>query len=250
MSKWGNLKEKLLILVILIVFSLFISKVFLNMNGVEKFTLFKKKAVGVMKKNKDKVPEETVSFLEGKTEKKEDPMEKNINYLRSVITPTDENLARQDLIDKTKSTKKPLPVLPTSKLGGQGTCKFLSSSACSSEYPVYMGASLGIPDNSGFSLSCNSDLTKPAKGIAIMDGGKLESIVLLDKGEGYQTPPQIRIKGQNGHGAKCSAMLDDEGAISKIVIENPGTDYTGTPQVEIDLPNVSSSCHLCCKQQY
>ena len=182
-------------------------------------------------------------------------IDENVKYLKEIINDKDkkniniEEKNRNDFIKKTR-TIKPQPYLPKSELGAKGTCKFLGSSACSKEFPVYMGASLGIPDNSGVKLSCNSDLVKSAKGIAKINNRKLEAIVLLDKGEGYKTPPKITISGGNGKGAKCSATLDEEGAIKEIHVENPGYNYTGTPEVNIELPSVSSSCHLCCKKIY
>lgn len=180
-------------------------------------------------------------------------IDENVKYLKEIINDKHsvniEEKNRNDFIKKSK-TIKPQPYLPKSELGAKGTCKFLGSSACSKEFPVYMGASLGVPDNSGIKLSCNSDLVKSAKGIAKINNNKLEAIVLLDKGEGYKTAPKITISGGNGKGAECSAILDDEGAIKEIHVENPGYNYTGTPKVDIELPSVSSSCHLCCKKIY
>ena len=219
--------------------------------------IFKKKNVGVtsLNKKKDKLDinkkiDENVKYLKeiiNKNKKDKEDNNKDNNKNDNKINIEEKN--RNDFIKKTR-TIKPQPYLPKSELGAKGSCKFLGSSACSKEFPVYMGASLGVPDNSGVKLSCNSDLVKSAKGIAKINNRKLEAIVLLDKGEGYKTPPKITISGGNGKGAKCSATLDEEGAIKEIHVENPGYNYTGTPEVNIELPSVSSSCHLCCKKIY
>jgi len=153
-------------------------------------------------------------------------------------------------IKNNKKNKKPEAFMSPSKLGAMGTCRFLSSDTCSKEYPVYMGASLGVPDDSGMKLKCNSDLMKPAKGLAIINNGKLEAIVMLDKGEGYKTPPTITIAGGGGKSGKCQSYIDELGSINRIQITNPGYNYTGTPKVNIELPSTSSSCFLCCKKMY
>ena len=204
--------------------------------SVEK--IFQKKNVGITKLN----------------DKLGNKVDENVDYLKKIIKSNNnedinlEDKNRKDFISK--KVIKPQPYLQKSDLGAKGSCKFLSSSACSAEFPVYMGASLGIPDNSGLKLTCNSDLVKPAKGIAKINNNKLEAIILLDKGEGYKKAPIIKISGGNGKGATCSAEIDDEGAIKEVHVENPGYNYTGTPEVNIELPSVSSSCHLCCKKIY
>ena len=153
-------------------------------------------------------------------------------------------------IKNNNKNKKPEAFMTPSKLGAMGTCRFLSSDTCSKEYPVYMGASLGVPDDSGMKLKCNSDLMKPAKGLAIIKNGKLEAIVMLDKGEGYKTPPSITIAGGGGKSGKCQSYIDELGSINRIQITNSGYNYTGTPKVNIELPSTSSSCFLCCKKMY
>ena len=186
---------------------------------------------------------------------------KKIKDLKEQIKKNKTNIVRTKDVEETdkkniiktknkKKNKKPEAFMSPSKLGAMGTCRFLSSDTCSKEYPVYMGASLGVPDDSGMKLKCNSDLMKPAKGLAIINNGKLEAIVMLDKGEGYKIPPTITIAGGGGKSGKCQSYIDELGSINKIQITNPGYNYTGTPKVSIELPSTSSSCFLCCKKMY
>tara|TARA_B100000780_G_scaffold278858_2_gene254067 strand:+ start:1633 stop:2397 length:765 start_codon:yes stop_codon:yes gene_type:complete len=215
------------------------------------------KSIGQLSKNKKSnvISDKMNNFLSTSPSditKKINELKKKIKENKTTIVTKKnvEDKDRTEIIKKKQTKKTPEPFMTASKLGAMGSCRFLSSEVCSKEYPSYMGASLGVPDDSGMKLKCNSDLMKPAKGLAIINNGKLEAIVMMDKGEGYKTAPKITITGGGGYNGECESYLDDLGAITRIKIVNPGYNYTGTPNINIELPSTSSSCYLCCKKMY
>ena len=255
---------------VLIILSLISCKYSIQENFLESILGINKSVGKLTKNNKSKnssISDKMNNFLSKKEEQISDKKKNNLNIKKKIeelkqqiknkktkIVTKDQvkESERKDFIKKKnkKKNKKPEPFMTPSKLGAMGTCRFLSSDSCSKEYPVYMGASLGIPDDSGMKLKCNSDLTKAARGLAIINKGKLEAVVLLDKGEGYKTAPLITFEGGGGKNGKCQSYIDGLGSINKIEITNPGYNYTGTPKVNIELPSTSSSCFLCCKKMY
>ena len=197
------MKKKVLILVVLLGL-LLVGLLIVYCKGLtENFTIkdmlkLNKSAGNTTVKNGTKVSENAVKLLKSDTNNTDDFKQK-IQAIREHIKNKQKKMNlesvqsndRTKLIANKKKQSNPEPFMAPSKLGAQGSCKFLASSACSKEYPVYLGASLGVPDESGMKLSCNSDLSKPAKGLAIINKGKLEAVVLLDTGEGYKQPPTI-----------------------------------------------------------
>jgi len=256
-----NIHILIIITVLVILYSLYRSCTFIKEDFL-KDMLGLNKSSGITTKNNEKesnITPEVNDFLNknksGKTEKLEKPKKSEKNVKFEIIKEKIEELKSKIEENKKKrkqKRKKQIPegFVPPSKLGGHSVCKFLPSSSCSTEYPVYMGASLGIPDNSGLRLTCNSDMAKPAKGLAIINKGTLEAVVLLDKGDGYTSIPRIKITGGGGQNASCVASIDKLGAINNIKVLDPGYNYTGTPKVDIDLPDTSSSCYLCCKKTF
>lgn len=130
----------------------------------------------------------------------------------------------------------------------ENSCKFLDSEKCSSEYPIYTGASLGsYGDNN---LLCESvepeNIFKPAKLIASISNGSINSIYIVDGGNGYNNIPNLIVKG-DGEDGELKAELTD-GKITKVNIINSGINYKNTPSIYIDNPvNNLKKCYLCCK---
>jgi hypothetical protein len=131
----------------------------------------------------------------------------------------------------------------------QGACKFLSSDKCTTDYPIYMGASISTSTDTGLNLTCNGATdSSGAAAIAAISGGSISKIYITDAGNGYTAPPKILITGGDGTGAQCKAILDQNGKIQVVEVVSGGVGYSGTPDVKIDHPTVSKSCHLCCKK--
>lgn len=67
--------------------------------------------------------------------------------------------------------------------------------------------------------------TPPKLGTPEVDqNGQIISIPILDPGDPYRFPPFVNITGQ-GFGASASTVLDENGKLSKIVIQRPGINY-------------------------
>ena len=131
------------------------------------------------------------------------------------------------------------------------SCKFFNSNdSCPAGY-TSAGASIGIEGGSGISLNCNGVTnSKQAKAIASISNGQVDRIIILDEGHGYHvdSKPRVTIKSKdNGIGCKARAHLDNMGRIKAIEIIDKGKNYTETPEVDIEFPNSSKGCHLCCK---
>lgn len=117
---------------------------------------------------------------------------------------------------------------------------------CPAEYPVYTGASFSAnPDN----ISCGNTniMMETATGIAKVDNGKITGIQLLKNGSHYVNPPTITIEG-NGKGAKATAIVND-GRVVSVILENGGENYTSTPNVIFSKPDTKLYCKLCCKNE-
>lgn len=130
-----------------------------------------------------------------------------------------------------------------------GKCQFFDGK-CPDNYVQLGNFSLhGVSSNSV--LSCgNVQNTKPAKAVAQIKNNSIYEIHVLDQGHGFNpdSPPKINIEGGNGHGATAEAIVDESGFLKSIKIINPGYNYSDTPNVLIDAPLMSSSCHLCCQE--
>jgi hypothetical protein len=139
----------------------------------------------------------------------------------------------------------------TRNISNSKICKFFSSSGsnftCPPEYPVFTGASLSVK---GESISCNGDNTKSKRTTAIgsIKQGRLDEIVITNKGLGYTTPPKVNVIGGNGVGASAYALVKT-GSVYKIIVTNQGSGYTSTPSIKISKPNVVNTCNLCCKNE-
>jgi hypothetical protein len=67
--------------------------------------------------------------------------------------------------------------------------------------------------------------TTPAKGYAVVDGGKIEKVVLTEPGSGYSTPPKVTVQGMEGVALKANLHLDRDlkknGSIASVELADP-----------------------------
>jgi hypothetical protein len=52
--------------------------------------------------------------------------------------------------------------------------------------------------------------TTPARGYAVLEGGKLQKVVVTEPGSGYSTPPTVSVQGMEGIPLKATLHLDRE----------------------------------------
>jgi len=124
-------------------------------------------------------------------------------------------------------------------------CKFLSSPKCHPDYPHFSGASFSFPDDS--KLKCDSlETNKPASAICTISKGRINGVYVIDGGEGYENEPRIKIIGGGGKDAILKPKVKD-GKIIEIKVIHGGFGFIETPSIEIENPNVSNGCYLCCK---
>ena len=76
-----------------------------------------------------------------------------------------------------------------------------------------------------------------ATATAIVSNGIVTSIVVNTSGSGYKTPPEVKMTGGGGSGAKATAILTN-GMVSSIKVDTKGTKYTGKPTVIISQPGL------------
>jgi len=130
-----------------------------------------------------------------------------------------------------------------------GNCQFYNDK-CPDNYHPLGNFSIG-GNNSGLALSCgNVQNSKSAFAIAQIKNNSISDIHIIDKGHGYnpENPPKVLIEsGKNGNGATAEAYVDENGFLKNIKVIHPGYNYSETPKIIIDSPNMNSSCHLCCK---
>ena len=62
--------------------------------------------------------------------------------------------------------------------------------------------------------------------------GRLESVDVINQGEGYTSQPLISIVGGGGFGATAQAVVT-AGKVTRILVENPGTGFTSQPTISI-----------------
>jgi hypothetical protein len=65
----------------------------------------------------------------------------------------------------------------------------------------------------------------PAKGHAVVDGGKVEKVVITEPGSGYSNPPEVTIQGMEGVALKATLHLDKDmrknGSIASVELADP-----------------------------
>ncbi|MFM1942068.1 MAG: hypothetical protein RI897_1050 [Verrucomicrobiota bacterium] len=144
-------------------------------------------------------------------------------------------------------------LLPPSLTGGQDlwiqarlvsydwshAARFLQASQNQSDQPAF---SLRIefadaPASTHVAPSPSS--ARRAVASANISQGKLTEITLLDPGQGYSTPPVLRVLGTTGTGAVLEADLAD-GRVEGIRIRKPGRDYDYPIRLFISAPAYSA----------
>lgn len=86
----------------------------------------------------------------------------------------------------------------------------------------------------------NYESTKPGASLKALAttkpiNGFVTIIELIEPGSGYTIPPQVKITGGGGNGATAIAILSG-GSVEKIIVTNPGKNYSFAPTVAIDPP--------------
>ncbi|MEI7900673.1 MAG: autotransporter-associated beta strand repeat-containing protein [bacterium] len=104
---------------------------------------------------------------------------------------------------------------------------------------VYEGATI---DTATQNVTIAQALLGPA-------GSGVTSIPVSSQGSGYWIPPAVKIVNNasdtTGSGATAVAQVDaNSGAITNILMTNPGTDYTLTPTVTLDMADGGSGASL------
>ena len=127
------------------------------------------------------------------------------------------------------------------------SCRFLNSDKCHKDFPNFSGASIKLDKNSSLTCDGVGDLSR-AEGVCTISNGKIKNCYIIDGGKGYNTVPNIEIKGGGGKGLKLKAVLDKKTQkITDINVLSEGSGYYETPEIVIDHPSLNSACYLCCK---
>lgn len=116
--------------------------------------------------------------------------------------------------------------------------RFLPSSHDQSDTPVF---SLQIEfADAPASTGMAPDPSTPRRAVATVNlsDGKLTEVTLMDPGQGYDTPPVIRVLGSTGTGAVLEADLA-EGRLQGIRIREPGRDYDYPIRLFVSAPAYS-----------
>jgi formylglycine-generating enzyme required for sulfatase activity len=74
-----------------------------------------------------------------------------------------------------------------------------------------------------------------ASAFAVIRGGLLSGIVVLNGGSGYLTEPTVNISGGGGTGAIAKAFIDS-GRVVEIIVLASGSGYTSAPVIQISEP--------------
>lgn len=136
------------------------------------------------------------------------------------------------------------PSIITNEAQVQVQKKFLPNLNTSTSYQLYFGVPLargsllsGISSNPSMQFINVNDTANNIQGVFLQEvpvsTSSVDSITVLNPGFGYQSTPTVTIYG-DGTGATAHAVLV-QGAITKIVVDTPGSGYTAalaviTPQ--------------------
>jgi hypothetical protein len=126
-------------------------------------------------------------------------------------------------------------------------CKFFNNRTCTSEYPIFTGASLGIENSNMICDTDNDDKFREAVVVSDIKNNRIIKVHVVDSGYGYFQKPDIVIEGGGGKDAELDVIINKKnGGINRIIINNPGSGYTNTPSIKL-IPVGGSKCYLCCK---
>ncbi|MCX8008113.1 MAG: hypothetical protein N3A54_00240 [Patescibacteria group bacterium] len=96
--------------------------------------------------------------------------------------------------------------------------------------------------NTHIETLCEPKLYSTATATAVISGGSVVQINLVNNGSGYESTPTVTLSGGGGTGATAQAIVVD-GSVVSVVVTNGGTGYTTAPTVTISPPrsDISSS---------
>lgn len=72
-----------------------------------------------------------------------------------------------------------------------------------------------------------------ARATAVISGGGVHSVSVVDPGAGYQIAPAVSFQGGGGSGAEAFATLSADGRVTGIKVTNPGSGYSAAPVVKL-----------------
>ena len=150
----------------------------------------------------------------------------------SVLPPSKRGTMRPGQSEESRPRDAPVP-------NRVDNLQCVMSSECDKGY-YFTGAQF-----TGSNMSCHSNI-HPAKAIASIQNGMINKIHVVDNGKGYTETPKISILGGNGRGAFATCVLGKNGKVESIDLKNKGYNFTSTPSIVIEKPNVN--CKLCCKK--
>ncbi|MEM7144526.1 MAG: fibronectin type III domain-containing protein [Verrucomicrobiota bacterium] len=108
-----------------------------------------------------------------------------------------------------------------------GPGKLASSVSTTTNVP---GDPAPFPSFSTYLDTLTTPPTSAPAGSATISGGSVAMVHVLAGGSGHQAPPSVILTGGGGSGAKAIASITD-GAVSSILVTDPGSGYTSAPIV-------------------
>ncbi len=84
-------------------------------------------------------------------------------------------------------------------------------------------------------LNSGSNVARTASGTATVAYGFLVNVTITDGGAGYAAAPSATATGGGGSGAVLTAQLSG-GAVTGVVVGNPGSGYTSAPAIQFSAP--------------
>ena len=104
-----------------------------------------------------------------------------------------------------------------------------------------------VSNESGEATSTVATLTLKipyrATGTVQVVNGFVVGLHLTDGGWGYTREPKIRIKDETGKGATGHCIIEN-GVVTQIIIDNPGSNYSGEATILIGSPFSNSSLRI------
>jgi uncharacterized delta-60 repeat protein len=108
------------------------------------------------------------------------------------------------------------------------------------EYQVLVKNSAGSVTSATVRLIINGGaVTSVAKASAVILGGFVANITIIDGGAGYTNEPTVIISGGGGTGAVAKAFIEN-GRVVSIVVLSAGSGYISAPSLQISEPLVDS----------
>jgi hypothetical protein len=83
-----------------------------------------------------------------------------------------------------------------------------------------------------------------AKAMAFISNGIITNIGITSHGSGYKVPPNVWINGGSGSGCRAEAIIED-GKVVNINILDGGSGYTYSPNVKIEPREAKFGCNYC-----